>query len=109
MISSVFDDASLTDIVTSRGGLGQHLAAAQVFIDTSTVSPAVSGSISMKLAESGCAYLRVPISGSVTMAETGSLTAMISGPRKRPLVWIRSSLHLPANVFISDLPNKPGT
>lgn len=82
VISSVFDDASLTDIVTSRGGLGQHLAATQVFIDTSTVSPAVSASISMKLAESGCAYLRVPVSGSVTMAEAGSLTAMISGPEK---------------------------
>ncbi len=76
---SVTDDKALSDVV-----LNQAFAAAlkpdTTVIDISTVSPAVSAEIASLLPKSN-AYLRSPVSGSTGMAEAGTLTALVSGPR----------------------------
>jgi 3-hydroxyisobutyrate dehydrogenase-like beta-hydroxyacid dehydrogenase len=46
-------------------------------IDTSTVGPEASA----KAAAALKTYLRAPVSGSVTLAESGQLTTFVSGPR----------------------------
>ena len=58
----------------------QNLSGSQVFIDTSTVSPAASARVAAALPPGG-AYLRSPVSGSTALAAQGALTALVSGPR----------------------------
>lgn len=57
------------------------VAGRALFIDTSTVGPKASAQAAGALAKKGIAYLRAPISGSTALAETGSLTTFVSGPR----------------------------
>jgi 3-hydroxyisobutyrate dehydrogenase-like beta-hydroxyacid dehydrogenase len=53
------------------------LRTAAIVIDTSTVGPEASA----KAAAALKTYLRAPVSGSVTLAESGQLTTFVSGPR----------------------------
>ena len=62
-----------------------------VLVETSTVSPTVSGEIGKELAAHGIAYLRAPVSGNPIAAEAGKLTTMVSGAKEafeviRPLM-----------------------
>ena len=52
-----------------------------ILIDTSTVGPEASAKAAQILAARGVAYLRAPISGSTNLAEAGSLTTFVSGPK----------------------------
>lgn len=79
IISAVPDDGALFGIMTN--GFLMALRPGRVFIDISTVSPAVSAEVARKLAPTGADYLRVPVSGSTVHAMSGQLTAMVSGPR----------------------------
>jgi 3-hydroxyisobutyrate dehydrogenase-like beta-hydroxyacid dehydrogenase len=79
VFSCLSDDDALRDVVLGQSGLSSCLRYGQTFIDTSTVSPAVSGEIADALAERGVSYLRAPISGSTTMAEAGQVTVILSG------------------------------
>ena len=81
VISAISDDAALNAIVTGPQALAACLRPHQVFVDISTVSPAASQAIAALLAPSGAAYLRAPVSGSTVMAEAGTLTALVSGPK----------------------------
>ena len=73
MISDQFVIAQL-----AAGSLPE--AAKAVLIDMSTVSPSVSARVASCLGKDA-AYLRAPVSGSTMMAEAGTLTALVSGPR----------------------------
>jgi 3-hydroxyisobutyrate dehydrogenase-like beta-hydroxyacid dehydrogenase len=88
VFSSLPDDAALRQVVSQ---LTPALRPGGVLVETSTVSPTVSAEIAKKLAESGIAYLRAPVSGNPIAAEGGKLTAMVSGPKEafevvRPLL-----------------------
>jgi 3-hydroxyisobutyrate dehydrogenase len=50
-----------------------------VFVDTSTVSPAVSAEVARGAADTRVHYLRVAVSGNNKMAEQAALTVMASG------------------------------
>ena len=78
--SAISDDEALLDIVFQRDGLRSVLSAAQIFVDTSTVSPEASRRVAEAMAEIGVAYVRSPVSGSTATASQGALTAMLSGP-----------------------------
>ncbi len=80
VFSSISDDAALIDIVCSKGGVAESLRKASVYVDISTVSPEASQNVAERLRLVGIAYLRSPVSGSTTMAEAGTLTAVVSGP-----------------------------
>jgi 3-hydroxyisobutyrate dehydrogenase-like beta-hydroxyacid dehydrogenase len=79
VFTAVTDDKALSDVVLNSSFVSA-LTASAIFIDISTVSPAVSAEISSYL-PSGNAFLRSPVSGSTGMAEAGTLTALVSGPR----------------------------
>ncbi len=80
VVSAVSDDRALLDIALSDGGLKQVLTGAQIYVDTSTVSPEASSRVAQALSSTGCAYLRAPVSGSTASAAQGALTALVSGP-----------------------------
>ena len=79
VFSSISDDLALLQIVN---GVSQ-MKAGSTFIDISTVSPAASAVTSEKLGALQISYLRSPVSGSTVMAQAGTLTAIISGPKSK--------------------------
>jgi 3-hydroxyisobutyrate dehydrogenase-like beta-hydroxyacid dehydrogenase len=78
VFTAVSDDQALDDVVLNRA-FSSALSPSATYIDMSTVSPAISKKIAAHLA--GVAYLRSPVSGSTGMAEAGTLTALVSGPK----------------------------
>jgi 3-hydroxyisobutyrate dehydrogenase-like beta-hydroxyacid dehydrogenase len=79
VFTSVSDDQALHDVVLNKAFISA-LSPSAAFIDMSTVSPAISAEIANHLA--GITYLRSPVSGSTGMAEAGTLTALVSGPKR---------------------------
>jgi 3-hydroxyisobutyrate dehydrogenase-like beta-hydroxyacid dehydrogenase len=79
VFTSVSDDQALHDVVL-ESPFAAALSPSAAFIDMSTVSPAISAEIANHLA--GITYLRSPVSGSTGMAEAGTLTALVSGPKQ---------------------------
>ena len=79
VFTAVTDDRALGDVVLN-GGFASALPGSAVYIDMSTVSPAISEKIAAHLPTS-IAYLRAPVSGSTAMAEAGTLTALVAGPK----------------------------
>lgn len=99
VFTCVSDDAALADVVINdafEAALPQHAA----LIDISTVSPDVSVRIANHLPAT-VSYLRSPVSGSTAMAEAGTLTALVSGPKAKfdeflPIfaAWTKKAFHL---------------
>jgi 3-hydroxyisobutyrate dehydrogenase-like beta-hydroxyacid dehydrogenase len=79
IFTAVSDDQALSDVVLNSTFTSALLPSA-TYIDMSTVSPAISARVATHLA--GIAYLRSPVSGSTGMAEAGTLTALVSGPKQ---------------------------
>ncbi len=79
IFSMVPDDDAFLDIVRAardNAKLGSCL------IDMSTVSPDASEQAAELLTDAGIAYLRAPVSGSTTLAEAGTLSVLVSGPKQ---------------------------
>ncbi|MBG1231054.1 NAD(P)-dependent oxidoreductase [Aestuariivirga litoralis] len=74
VFSCVSDDKALADVVLNNSII------APTFIDMSTVSPEVSAKVANHLGDT-TDYLRAPVSGSTALAESGMLTALVSGPK----------------------------
>ena len=55
--------------------------AGTLFIEMSTVSPAISARVAARAGEAGIAYLRAPVSGGVSLAVARTLTILASGAR----------------------------
>ena len=79
VFSSISDDTALIEILDCIA----TLKSGSTFIDISTVSPTASAVVADKLASKKISYLRSPISGSTVMAQSGSLTAVVSGSRAK--------------------------
>lgn len=79
VFTCVSDDPALADVILNDAFKAAFPATATL-IDMSTVSPAVSAKVAAQLG-AGASYLRSPVSGSTAMAEAGTLTALVSGPR----------------------------
>ncbi len=78
VFSSLPTEAALLEVANAVAGRMPRHA---IFIDTSTVGPQASTQVAQALAAKGIAYLRAPISGSTALAEAGTLTTFVSGPR----------------------------
>jgi 3-hydroxyisobutyrate dehydrogenase-like beta-hydroxyacid dehydrogenase len=78
VFTAVSDDQALNDVVLNNA-FTSALSPKATYIDMSTVSPAISAKIATHLY--GISYLRSPVSGSTGMAEAGTLTALVSGPK----------------------------
>ncbi len=82
VFSMVYDDAALNAVVEGPDGLLGVMQPGRLLVDMSTVSPAASAQVARRLARAGIAYLRAPVSGSVALAEAGTLTVFVSGEKR---------------------------
>lgn len=78
LLSSLPHDDALWDTAQA---VSRHATPGAVYIDTSTVSPAVSARVAERLEERGIVYLRSTVSGNNLMAEAAQLTLLVSGPK----------------------------
>jgi len=81
IISMIPDDAALEEISTGTLGIFKGSKQGIIYIDMSTVSPAVSARIGEIAEKKGIQYLRAPVSGSTESAVTAALTILASGPK----------------------------
>ena len=81
VFSIIPDDAVLTKVALGSQGVIANLSRGAVYVDMSTVSPAVSVRVSNEAKEKGIAYIAAPVSGSTVLAEKAQLTVFSSGPR----------------------------
>ena len=70
-----------TALIELAGRLAAGMPKSAILAETTTAGPAASAKVAETLAARRIAYLRAPISGSVSLAETGGLTTFVSGPR----------------------------
>src|SRR5258708_15369050 len=75
----VTNSAALTAIADGSDGLLAGLGPGKVFVDISTVSPAVSRALATKVREKGADMMDAPVSGSVITLQQGKLSVMIGG------------------------------
>ena len=77
LMTSLPDDAALYDV--AQEALPQMMKGS-IFVDTSTVSPAISANVAALAGVAGVRYIRACVSGNPGTARAGALTAMVSGP-----------------------------
>lgn len=81
VITMLSDAAAVRGIL---GGSGGTLAAARpgsIAVDMSTIGPVAAREMAAAAAAYGIEFLDAPVSGSVSLAEQGTLTVMAGGPR----------------------------
>ena len=78
VFTSLPTEAAMLQVLTKERALSRD----SVVVETSTVGPKASARAAKALARRRIAYLRAPISGSTNLAEAGTLTTFVSGPRE---------------------------
>jgi 3-hydroxyisobutyrate dehydrogenase/2-hydroxy-3-oxopropionate reductase len=98
---SLADDAAMTATYLADDGLIAGVQADAVVCDLSTVAPATVRSLAPLVAQQGATLLDTTVSGSVSVAESGTLTVMVGGDqaaleRARPVLeaFAKSIFHL---------------
>ena len=81
LFSSMPNDAALVAITSGADSVLARAKPGMVYVDTSTVSPAVSAEVAQRAAAAGVAYVRATVSGNPVTARAGTLTVMASGAR----------------------------
>ena len=81
VITMISDDDALHGVALGDDGVIANMAEGGIFIDMSTVSPAVSIKVGDATRQKNIAYLRSPVNGSVVQAAGGILVILSSGPR----------------------------
>jgi 3-hydroxyisobutyrate dehydrogenase len=79
VFTSVPDDEALEAVASGPDGILAGLAAEQIWVDMSTVSPRASRELAERVRAQGAALLDAPVSGSVPQVQTGTLTIMVGG------------------------------
>jgi 3-hydroxyisobutyrate dehydrogenase-like beta-hydroxyacid dehydrogenase len=80
IFAMVTNSAALTAIADGPDGLLRGLTTGKIFVDISTVSPAVSRSLADRVRKKGADMLDAPVSGSVITLQQGKLSVMVGGP-----------------------------
>jgi 3-hydroxyisobutyrate dehydrogenase-like beta-hydroxyacid dehydrogenase len=78
----VTDSRALRAVTGGPDGLLAGLGPGKVYVDMSTVSPALSRDLAAQVRARGAEMLDAPVSGSVTTLEQGRLSFMVGGPRQ---------------------------
>jgi 3-hydroxyisobutyrate dehydrogenase/2-hydroxy-3-oxopropionate reductase len=91
VISMVADEAAVEALYRGADGVLAGIRPGAVAIDSSTVPPSVSRGLAADVRARGADILDAPVSGSVTLAETGKLTLLVGGDaqtleRVRPIL-----------------------
>jgi 3-hydroxyisobutyrate dehydrogenase len=79
IISMVTNSAALNDVAEGPNGMLAGLRAGQVWIDMSTVAPAMARGIAEKVRAKGADLVDAPVSGSVITLQQGKLSVMVGG------------------------------
>jgi 3-hydroxyisobutyrate dehydrogenase-like beta-hydroxyacid dehydrogenase len=79
VFTSLPDDQVLSTVASGPDGILAGLAAGQIWIDMSTVSPRASRELAERVDAQGATMLDAPVSGSVPQVKTGTLTIMVGG------------------------------
>jgi len=80
VISMIPDDPALEAVAEGPRGILQSAEQGLIYIDMSTVSPAVSARVGEIAEEKGIRFLRATVSGSTESALSATLTILVSGP-----------------------------
>ena len=75
----VTDSAALTAIADGPDGLLAGITSGKLFVDISTVAPAVSRALAARVRERGADMMDAPVSGSVITLQQGKLSVMVGG------------------------------
>ena len=78
-LSMLTDSAALEEVVAGPGGVLAGIAPGKIFIDMSTVSPAISRELADRVRAKGGEMVDAPVSGSVITLEQGKLSVMVGG------------------------------
>ena len=78
----VTNSAALTAIAEGNEGLLAGLTSGKIFVDISTVSPAVSRALAARVREKSADMVDSPVSGSVITLQEGKLSVMVGGRRE---------------------------
>lgn len=81
IFAMVTNSTALAAIADGPDGLLAGLGKGKIFVDMSTVSPAVSRALASKVREKGADMLDSPVSGSVITLQEGKLSVMVGGRR----------------------------
>ena len=79
VISMVTNSGALKDIAEGPNGVLGALTAGKIWIDMSTVAPAVAREIALKVREKGADLVDAPVSGSIVTLQQGKLSIMVGG------------------------------
>ena len=79
LITMVTDSPDVEDVVLGPAGVIEGIQRDVVLIDMSTISPAVTRDIAVRLAEKGAHMLDAPVSGGSWGAIEGTLSIMVGG------------------------------
>ncbi len=79
IISIVADDDAVRSSYLAADGLVEGLAPGKVVLEMSTIDPSTVAEVRPPVERTGAALLDAPVSGSVSLVETGSLTIMVGG------------------------------
>jgi len=75
----VTNSAALTAIADGPDGLLAGITSGKIFVDISTVAPAVSRALAARVRERGADMMDAPVSGSVITLQQGKLSVMAGG------------------------------
>ncbi|HYL12619.1 MAG TPA: NAD(P)-dependent oxidoreductase [Terriglobales bacterium] len=78
----VTNSAAISAVTDGPDGLLAGLSKGKIFVDMSTVSPAVSRALAAKVREKGADMVDSPVSGSVVTLQAGKLSVMVGGRRE---------------------------
>jgi 3-hydroxyisobutyrate dehydrogenase-like beta-hydroxyacid dehydrogenase len=79
VLSMVTNSAALSEIAEGPNGVLAALSAGKVWVDMSTVSPAVSRGLAEKARAKGADLIDAPVSGSALTLQQGKLSIMMGG------------------------------
>jgi 3-hydroxyisobutyrate dehydrogenase len=90
--SMVTNSEALREVVEGPSGMLHGLTSGKVLIDMSTVSPAFSRAVAVKVRAKGADMVDAPVSGSVITLQQGKLSVMVGG-RKETFERVKSLLY----------------
>jgi 3-hydroxyisobutyrate dehydrogenase-like beta-hydroxyacid dehydrogenase len=82
VFAMVTNSAALTAVTGGPDGIVAGLGAGRIFVDMSTVGPAVSRALAAKVRAAGADMVDAPVSGSVVTLQEGKLSVMVGGRRE---------------------------
>src|SRR5205807_3300552 len=79
VFTMVTNVAALRAVTEGPDGILAGLGPGKVYVDMSTVSPAASRELAVRVRELGADMLDAPVSGSISTLESGQLSIMVGG------------------------------